>query len=408
MRLLAIIPYTPTPIRTRPYNILKSLLKSGHVLTVACLTTNSEECAAVESLRSQGIQVLAEPLTKARAMWNVATNILNRAPAQAAYCWQPALNEAALRVVATQDFEAIHIEHLRGAWYGLTLAEQLKKSQKRIPIIWDSVDSISHLFEQAEQYSAQGTSRMMARFELGRTRRYEPWLVNQFSRTLVVSKRERAAFEKLGAITSRAAIEVIPNGVDLDYFSPQHIERAPATILFSGKMSYHANVAAAQYLLDKVVPRVREHVPQVRVVIAGKDPPAGLLARQSPTVEITGTTADLRPYLARATVACAPILYGAGIQNKILEAMAMGTATVTTSQALEGLDAEPERDLLIADDAESLSTALTRILQDPALRRAFEQNGRRYVETHHQWALSISQLERVYTQAIGECQAEGG
>ena len=355
--------------------------------------------------------MLAQPITRQRSLWNVARFALNAAPWQASFSWQPTLNDLLASAIQNDPFDVIHVEHLRGAWYGLALQEQLKQNHAATPFVWDSVDCISELFEQTRRFSARRTSRWMARVELPRTRAYEPRLVTQFSRTLVVSNAERTAFSRLLDAarlpqTAHAAdtIRVVPNGVDLEYFSPQTIKREPATILFSGKMSYHANVTAAHYLLDELVPRVREQIPDVRAIIAGKDPPANLLVRQNNLIEITGTVDDLRPYFARATVAVAPILYGAGIQNKILEAMAMGTAVVTTSKALDGIRARAGHDLLVADDPDGLAAALVQTIQDPARRVALEQNGRRYVETNHRWSNSASLLDHVYHEAMGAQQ----
>src|SRR5581483_2061113 len=328
---------------------------------------------ALKQWEEVGIRVLAQPITRQRSLWNVARFALNAAPWQASFSWHPRFNALLTSAIQNNAFNVIHVEHLRGARYGLSLREQLKRKHAPTPLIWDSVDCISELLEQTQRSSTRRASRLMARVELPRTRGYEPRLVTLFSRTLVVSNAERAAFLKLlqaarllNTPYAAETIRVVPNGVDLEFFSPSAVKREPATILFSGKMSYHANVTAAQYLLDEIFPRVRQQVPNARIIIAGKDPPANLVARHSDFIEITGTVDDLRPYFARATVACAPILYGAGIQNKILEAMAMGTALVTTSDTLDGINARPGHDLLIGDDAAALAAALVQIIQDAA------------------------------------------
>ena len=411
LRLLFVVPYTPTPIRTRPYHLIKSLIQRNYDLTLATLWSDSNEYAALKQWEEVGIRVLAQPITRQRSLWNVARFALNAAPWQASFSWHPRFNALLTSAIQNNPFNVIHVEHLRGARYGLSLREQLKRKHAPTPLIWDSVDCISELLEQTQRSSTRRASRLMARVELPRTRGYEPRLVTLFSRTLVVSNAERAAFLKLlqaarlpNTPYAAETIRVVPNGVDLEFFSPSAVKREPATILFSGKMSYHANVTAAQYLLDEIFPRVRQQVPNARIIIAGKDPPANLVARHSDFIEITGTVDDLRPYFARATVACAPILYGAGIQNKILEAMAMGTAVVTTSKALDGINARPGHDLLIGDDAAALAAALVQIIQDAARRNALEQNGRSYVEANHRWSHSASVLDSVYQEAIAQQQ----
>lgn len=399
MRLLYIVPYAPTPIRTRPFHLLEHLLRLGHVITLATLASDSNEESSLAEWRAKGIQVLSATLPRARSAWNMARAFLTADPLQAAFTWQPALMHQIRQAIETTPFDVIQVEHLRGARYGMNAQEELGDQGRVTPVLWDSVDCITHLFEQTQQASARQVNRWVTRFELGRTRAYETMLARRFARTMVVSENERAAFcEMLDSDCAR--VSVIPNGVALDYFSPEGAVRDRAMVLLTGKMSYHANVTAALYLLDQVMPRVWQIIPDARVCLAGQNPPSVLRDRANERVEVTGYVPDLRMYLRRATVACAPLLYGAGTQNKVLEAMACGTAVVATPQALAALNTQPERDVLVGEDAERLSAQLTRVLRDAPLRAQLECNGRRYVEVNHPWEKSARVLETIYAQAV--------
>jgi glycosyltransferase involved in cell wall biosynthesis len=192
---------------------------------------------------------------------------------------------------------------------------------------------------------------------------------------------------------------VLPNGVDLDYFSPMEIERDPATIIFTGKMSYHANVAAALDLAHQVMPVIWQQLPEAKLVIAGKDPTPELLNLASDSrISVTGTVPDLRPYLAQATVAVLPMRYGVGIQNKVLEAMAMGTPVITTSQTLAALQTTVEQDILSGDTPQAIAQAAIKLLTNADLCQKIGQGGRRYVETHHDWQVVAERLEAVYRE----------
>ena len=118
--------------------------------------------------------------------------------------------------------------------------------------------------------------------------------------------------------------------------------------------------------------------------------------------EVTGTVADLRPYLSQATIAAAPITYGAGIQNKVLEAMAMGTPVVATSKAVSALPVRNNEEVLIADNPESFSEEVIRLLRDQRLRNQLAQKGRRYVEQNHGWDGIVERLEKIYLEVIAE------
>lgn len=396
LRILYIVPYAPTPIRTRPYHLLEQLARNGHELTLATLVSDPSEELSLAQWRAAGINVLAEPLSRQRSLWNTVQATAGSAPLQAAYCWHPQLSRRILSALDSTRFDVIHVEHLRGAWYGLAAKEHLKELNRATPVVWDSVDCITHLFAQSSQSSITLASRWLTRFELGRTRSYESSLPGRFAQTLVVSDKEREAFcEIVGS--AQAPVRVVPNGVDLDALSPGTEPCDPATILLTGKMSYHANVTAAFFLLDEILPRVLRSLPHVRVQIVGKNPPASLVKRATAQIEITGEVPSLRPFLNHATVACAPIRYGAGTQNKVLEAMACGTAVVATPQAIDALRARPDYDLLVGSNAQELSAQLVRILTDENLRTRLGQNGRRYVEINHQWAASARTLEQIYT-----------
>lgn len=356
---------------------------------------------------ASGIKILGARLTRQRSLWNMVKTFPGAAPLQAAYCWQPDLAQQLLQTIDRTPFDVIHIEHLRGAQYGLAAQTHLQQQKRPIPVVWDSVDCITHLFSQASRDSTQRTRRFITRFELERTRKYERELAQRFARTFVVSESERRAFLELGGIEPRE-IGVVPNGVDTIAFTPPTRPRDRATILLSGKMSYHANVTAAFFLLDEIMPRVWHQMPDARVCIVGQNPPPALRQRANEKIEITGSVPDLNVYLQRATVACAPIRYGAGTQNKVLEAMASGTAVVATPQAVQALQAQPDHDVLLGSDAETQSAQIVRVLQDAELRTRLERNGRAYVQMHHQWSNSARILTEFYAQAIQDLQHPGG
>ncbi len=422
MNILFIVPYVPTLIRTRPYNLVRFLARRGHRITLATLWEDADEREFLRGLaHDEGLQVLAAPLGTGRKVSNLALGLFSSEPIQARYCWSYSFAQRLTRAVQERDFDVIHVEHLRGVRYALHLQSSIanpksqilnRKSQIRNPkseipnppcsppIVWDAVDSITHLFEQAAQQSQSLKGRVMTKMELGRTRRYETWLLGQFQRILVTSPKDKAAFERL---LPQSPVTVLPNGVDLSYFSPDGSLRKPATIVFSGKMSYHANVTAAVYLVREIMPLVWRRRPDVRVEIVGKDPTREVqaLAAGEPRVTVTGLVPDIRPYLRRATLAVSPIRYGAGIQNKVLEAMACGAPVVASSLAVSALAVQPGEDLLVADDPAAFTGHILRIIETPSLQARLSKAGRAYVEAHHDWGVIVTNLEDNY-RALGQ------
>jgi len=265
------------------------------------------------------------------------------------------------------------------------------------------VDCISHLFEQASKQSGSAFGKLITRFELDRTRKTEGDLMSRFDRVLVTSMTDKNALTKLVPNGRESApVSVLPNGVDLDYFTPNDaIRRDSETIVFSGKMSYHANISMVKYLVGEVMPRVWESRPEVLLMIVGKDPPSDV---KSMTVDhritVTGTVKDIRPYLWQATVAVVPLVYGAGIQNKILEAMATETPVVTTSKAISALQTLTGRDILVADTPIDFSNEILRLITDEKFRVEIAKMGLRYVQKYHDWAGIIDQLLDEYHELV--------
>lgn len=175
------------------------------------------------------------------------------------------------------------------------------------------------------------------------------------------------------------------------------------SLVFTGVMDYAPNEDAAVELIQNILPEVRRARPGTKLVIAGRDPTAGLvdLAARVPDVVVTGFVEDLRPYLEAASVYVAPIRYASGLQNKILEALAMRVPVVTTPVVAEGLriNGAVEPPVRVARRAAPLAEAVLSLLEDPAQRRGMADAGRRYVEAHFNWARGAAALEEMCRQA---------
>jgi glycosyltransferase involved in cell wall biosynthesis len=287
------------------------------------------------------------------------------------------------------------VEHLRGSTYGVFVKSQCAS----MPVIWDSVDCISYLFEQASTHSKSGFGKFMTRFELDRTRLMEGKLIGEFDHVLVTSEMDRNALLDLSSPqTKPAPISILRNGVDLQFFHPNPgVHREPDTLVFSGKMSYHANISMVKFLITEIMPRLWERRPSVRLIVVGKDPPADIQKlADGERIHVTGTVQDIRPFLWKANAAVVPLVYGAGIQNKILEAMATGTPVVTNSKALASLSVTPGKQLLIADTADQFAACVLRLIDDQVLRGEVGEAGLQYVTRNHNWAESAQQLVEIY------------
>jgi glycosyltransferase involved in cell wall biosynthesis len=205
----------------------------------------------------------------------------------------------------------------------------------------------------------------------------------------------------LQTLAPSAAVRVVPNGVDVEYFRPAVGPSEAATLVLSGKMSYHANVTAALYFVHDILPTVRHSRPDTQVRIVGSKPPGAIRKLgEDPAISVTGYVDDLRQAIGGATIAVCPTKVKAGIQNKVLEAMAMGIPVVSTTEGVEGLSAAPGRDVLVADSPQEFADQVCHLLASPALRERIGAAGRQYVETHHRWDAAARRLEGIYGEAM--------
>jgi polysaccharide biosynthesis protein PslH len=388
LRILFVAPYIPSPIRVRPYQWIRALARHGHAVRLVALRPPEDSWLDDVPVRDCCESVRVFPLSRLRTLRNAVSAVPRNVPLQAAYSLHREFEEFV--ALQARNCDVVHVEHLRGS----LLAQRVHG----IPRVLDAVDSITALFEQTRHQASSWRHRLMALADLERTRRFEAALSTRYERIIVSSRRDAVAFQKLGA--RHQPTVTLPNGVDLEYFQPTSRAPEPATILFTGKMSYHANEAAVLRLVRAVMPRVWARRPDARVVIAGKDPSETVRALSADArITVTGFVDDLRPYFAAATVVAAPLVYGTGIQNKILEAMACGAPVVASPKACEGIDAVEGQDLLVGDGDEAMAGRITELLTYQHLRNRLSINGRRYVASHHDWSVLGRQLEAVYDDA---------
>jgi sugar transferase (PEP-CTERM/EpsH1 system associated) len=406
MKILYIVPYVPNLIRVRPYNLIRHLVQLGHQVSVAAVLSESDEQKDVEQLTEICSRVITVQIPKIRSLVNSLFAVFQGIPMQSRYSWHPSLFHEIIELVEQENFDSIHIEHIRGVEYGLRLVTWFnqRKNYGTIPVVWDSVDCISSLMNQTIQHSKSMKNRIIAMLEVRSTARLERKAVTVFDHVLVTSPKDRNELSEVCHQDRRVEkIDVLPNGVDLDYFSPGTGRRKKDTIVVTGKMSYHANFAMVDYLVREIMPLVWTRKSDTRLQIVGKDPPQAIKAMSEDVrIEVTGTVDDIRPYLQQATLAVVPITYGAGIQNKILEAMACATPVVVSSRSTQALVAVPGRDFLMAETSEEFADAIIELLDDPQKRLEIGKSGRSYVEQHHDWLKVASKLAEIYRSSVGE------
>ncbi|MAS37494.1 MAG: hypothetical protein CL610_26075 [Anaerolineaceae bacterium] len=312
-----------------------------------------------------------------------------RFPAVADEAWSPAMWRLIESHVAQGDYSVAHL-------FGGVQVYEYAHALGYLPTIITPYESYSLYLKRAIESGGWRNLPVTAISRLRRliARQYESWMFMPYARTVVVSEADR---DELQHINPALRLNVIPNGINLDYFQIQPNSREPAALLFVGNYEYAPNVDAALRLAHHVLPRVQARVPEVKLWLVGNAPPPELKALAGESILVTGRVADVRLYLARATAFVCPLRLGAGIKNKVLEALAMGCPVVATSLSVDGIAVTHEQDALVADEAALIQQTL-RLLDDVDLQQKLSVNGRRLIETKYSWTHVADLYAQLYEE----------
>jgi glycosyltransferase involved in cell wall biosynthesis len=275
---------------------------------------------------------------------------------------------------------------------------------KDVPVVVDLVDAMSLLIYR----DMKRAPRIPEKLRLLRSW----WGYRQYERRRFGGLRDFVLVSEIDAEVVRrrapeATVTVIPNGVDAEYFRPEPEGTGRLEVVFSGVIGFPPNTAAVKYFYSEVLPRIWKMYPDLHFTVVGKTPPHDLasLVEGDPRVTLTGYVPDIRPYLSRAAVYVAPMVSGAGIKNKILEAFAMAKPVVATSIACDGLGVRPGKTLMVADDPERFADAVITLLRDATLRDQMGRRAREHVLSGYSWRQQAKQFERLLERACGRTSA---
>lgn len=395
MRLLYVTNGFPFPLTSgylRHYYLIRELSRQ-HAITLLSIVDATIAPSSIAALEPFTEQVLTFPSSqKRRSLWRKALGRARSIVASAQgdqALWQ--MRAAVERLARTEPFDLVLFSGKR------TLAAIERLSG--VPLVVDMCDATSVRILGSLRYAR------MRRFpalllDYVQVRAAERTLMRRAAHLLFASCRDRDAL--VGRAVAHAS--VVPNGVDLDFWRRSSPECAPATIIFTGAMSYPPNTDAALYLVNDIVPQVQRVLPDVQTLIVGRDPPPQLVAAgRRPGVTVTGLVDDMRPYLERATVFVAPLRFGAGIQNKLLEAMAMEVPVIASPLAADGLRTEDGQvpPIAVARSRSQFVELIVRCLEGGAHQQARDHVARRYVESSFVWRTSGAKLEQVIDALVG-------
>lgn len=399
MRILAVYPYIPWPLNRgayyRAYYLLKGLAQF-HEVDLLALAENGEGmehravftefCGRVE-LRS--FQHPAWPKL-------IPGRLFNQLPSTISHWSVEPLRAGIAKMLAEGRYDAVHVEDI-------VVAQDFLRTHRTIPLVVDRTRvDLQYQLMEAARMRPSWKQRLLNIENQAKLWAYEKAVARRSSLQVLCGPDDETFVRRY--VSEKVPISVIPNGVDLDYFHPSKCDTKPAgtpTVMFCGAMDYIPNVDALRWFFGEIHSKLRKNVPNLQVLIVGKDPTEEVKAyTQRPGVTVTGAVPDVRPFYRQAWAQIVPLRIGGGTRLKIAESLGIGTPVVSTTIGAQGLFLKHDEEILLADSAESFVKETTRILEDRMLRERIARGGLAAAQARLAWPALGRRLAQSYSEHV--------
>jgi sugar transferase (PEP-CTERM/EpsH1 system associated) len=381
------VPYPPNRgDKMRSWNMLKAMAKVAPV-HVAALADDPADLAHADTIKevAASVHLIPHQTNKLGAM---AQALMSGGSASVHACGSAAMREAVAELLGRHPITTVY------AFSG-QMAQFVPAGPGAPRFVMDFVDMDSAKFAQWAE-SGSPVARLANRFEARRLFGFERSVAHRADVSLFVSEAEASLFRSATGLPP-SRVMAVQNGSDLDHYTPDFsaspLEGEGPHLVFTGQMDYAPNVEAVVHFARDVFPAIKAKHPTAHFWIVGRAPTAAVKALASlPGVSVTGAVDDPRRWIASADLIVAPLLLARGIQNKVLEAMAMGKAVLASGPAAEGIDAAHGTEMAVATGVSALTAEALRLLADPTARLALGQAARARMEARYSWSATTAGL----------------
>ncbi|HBG70947.1 MAG: hypothetical protein A2W93_03405 [Bacteroidetes bacterium GWF2_43_63] len=381
-KIFVILPRIPWPLekgdKLRSYYFLKGL-SEYYDITLFALYDERYDNDVIEKIKSVTGEYHFFRIHLFSVFLHAVMALFTGKPFQVAYFTSNRLKRAVRKAARNQHPKAVFCQLVRTAQYARGL-DCVK--------ILDYQDTLS-LGMKRRAASASGVSKMFFKNEGNRLMRYEAMVAGWFDHTLIITDQDLAELP-----VSDAKVHVIPNGVDTQHYTPAE-GKIKHAMLFVGNMSYPPNINAMEYFVEYVLPGVVDRIPDAELVIAGAKPHSRVKMLASDHVIVTGWVDDPREYYKCSSLFIAPMQIGTGLQNKLLEAMAMQRPCITTDLANNALGARHGDEILVAEDAHEWIELIVALLKNEDEQKRIAINGRKFVIDKYSWPAQIDKIHQI-------------
>lgn len=380
MNLLVIASRFPYPLekgdKLRLYYQIRELAKS-HDITLVSVSDEEASEEDKEQLKPYVVAQYHFDITKGVRLWNRLSALATGLPIQVSQLYDPAIMTAIEKISQRHDIEHVYCQLPRAAEYARRLP---------LPKTIDYMDAFGESMEKRASINT-GFKKKLFTTEAKRMRRYETKIFIDFDNHTLISDQDKSYMD----ISNPDLIHVVPNGIDTDFFSFGLAAEATGDLAFIGNMGYPPNEAAAVYIANKILPLVDD----MQLTISGARPTPIVQQLAGDRVRVVGWVDDIRCAYRTARVFVAPIFSGTGLQNKILESMAIGLPCITTTQVNNAIGAEDGKEVIIADNPTEFAASIKNLLNDQQLYAHIQRNARNFVVQNYSWAEHVAKLSNI-------------
>lgn len=388
MKIFFLTPRVPYPIdkgdKLRAYYQIK-YLSEEHEIFLFALDENCEYNHKNNPLKNLCKKVEIVYLSKFEIVNNLFRGLFKKIPFQTSYYYSAKTKKKIEAAINEFEPDIIYCQLIRAA--------EFVKEIKSVPKIIDYVDVISKGLERRMAKSSI-IWRLIFKIEYLRACKYEEEVFENFDKSIIITNEDR----NLLPFAGKDSVAVIPNGIDTDFFVPAESEKK-YDLFFSGNLSYPPNVDAAKFIVYEIVPILKKVYPSIKVLIAGASPKKELLELASENIEVKGWVDDIREYYSQTKIFLAPMQIGTGLQNKILQAMAMKIPCVVSELTMKGIanggkDAAP-----VAKTPQDYVDSIINLLTDKEYYNTIAQQGHDFVHKKYSWKEIIDNLKTILDYA---------
>lgn len=386
MKILVLLSRVPYPLekgdKLRAFNQIKWLARD-HKIVLCCINDRKLHPDALKVLEPYCEEIRIIRIHRLSIYLRVFLGLFSSKPLQVSYFYNQKAQRIIDRLIEKHLPKHVYCQLVRIAEYALKYSI--------LPKTLDYMDALSTGAERRLQ-SSPFYLRPILRLEAKRLIAYESEVFDHFQHHTIISEQDR---ELIGH-PRKKEIEIIPNGVDLDFFQAK-ANTKDFDLVFTGNMSYPPNVMAARYIVNEILPLLLAQQPNIKVLIAGASPAPAVRALHSENVTISGWVADIRDAYNRSKILLAPMQIGTGLQNKLLEGMAMKVPCITSSLANNALRAPDGTAVLIGNTPQEYAKLVLDLLVDTERYSLLQENGYRFVVKHYNWPQTTDRLQAIMT-----------